>query len=83
MVFIKLPGRVGSGQPNSYRRQKKKNSAKFRLDATSAMAAMDMSATIFNPPHHRYSVAFFQKSATQLHHGGHLTTLAGVMQQLC
>ena len=32
-------------------------------------------AAIFNPPRHHYSVAFFQKSATQLRHGRHLTTL--------
>ena len=32
-------------------------------------------AAIFNPPRHRYSVAFFQKTATQLRHGATMAAI--------
>ena len=40
------------------------NPAIFRHPAITATTAMAMAAAIPNPPRHRYSVAFFRKSAT-------------------
>ena len=70
-----LPGRVASGQPNSYRGQKTKKIRHFRHATITAVTAMVMAAAIPNPPRHHYSVAFFQKTATKIRHGRHLTTL--------
>ena len=55
-----LSYRVGLGRvsPTPTANKKKKISAIFRHGTV-----------IFNPPRHRYLVAFFKKSATQLHHG--------------
>ena len=60
-----ITGRVGSGQPNSYRAEKNKKTRYFR---NTAMTAMAMAAAIVNPPRHRYLVAFFQISTTQNRH---------------
>ena len=79
MVFIKFPGRVGSGQPNSYRGQKKNKFRHFpprhHIRHGRHGYGGRHGTAIFNPPHHRYSVAFFQKTATQLRHGATMATI--------
>jgi len=74
-LLNKISGRVGSGQPNSYRAKKKQKNLLF--SAIIAMTAMTMAAAIRNPPRHRYSVAFFQISATPNRHG---TAIAAIRQ---
>ena len=56
-----ISGRVGSGQPKTYRAKNKK---KNRYSAFSAI-----------PPCHRFSVVFFQISAMLFRHGRYLITL--------
>ena len=64
--WFSLSYRVGLGRVNSTpTADKKKN--KFRHFPP--CRHIRHGTAIFNPPRHRYSVAFFQKFATQLRHG--------------
>jgi len=72
-ALFKIYYRVGLGQVSPTPTAKKQKRPLFCLSRYSTMTRHG--ATISNPPHHRYSVAFFQNSATLFRHGRHLITL--------
>ena len=62
-------GRVGSGQPNTYRSKNKKK------ELLQPLLHFRHGVAIRNPQRHRYLVAFFQISATLLRHGAAMAAI--------
>ncbi|KAL5169608.1 MD-2-related lipid-recognition protein ROSY1 [Glycine soja] len=60
---------LGRVSPTPTADKKQKKNAIFRHPAITATTAMAMAAAIPNPPRHRYSVAFFRKTAMKIRHG--------------
>ena len=68
----RISGRVGSGQPNTYRAKNKKKSA---IRSFPQFCHDHHGAAIHNPPCHCYLVAFFQISTTLFCHGAAMAAI--------